>query len=247
MTPDQGIIPRGIYTEISRKPLIVTPTAQQIARIAQIPKAEYVSPLQEESILVAESNPNLEIISWVRDIGKFLAGRLEEKFGALDRDEFINSKVLDRAFQGNVCLRATACSLEGNFTYRGRFYPVQPWEEPEETTIHIASLEDLLGGRNESGRTVSMVEPVDLRNEQRIYKLGKFPERWLFRHATGVRETLLKHEAGDKVGAIFPVLMAYDLKFCQGNFGDGYRVHLPSEIGEAREAVLGGFVVDLPV
>lgn len=261
MTPDQGIRPTVPIKEptfedlvgrdrkeLSGKPFLTIPNREQIARVSKFPKVEFVPVAGRDVFVSPDIDPDLSIASvrWRYDLVDALAGKLEEKFGHIDRDELLNTGDLDNAFHGNVAIRATACSLDGRIAYTKTRPPLRPWGEPREITVNVGSIEDLLDGRTEYGISRVYVEPINVRDKQRPRPLGWYVSNYLYTQTINIRRSLIEHGPPDSEEAVYPVLMVYDMSFCHGNFSDGYRVHLPTEDDTAPEAVLGAFLYPIP-
>lgn len=240
--------PRGIYTERSRRPLLVTPTPEQITRILQTPGAEYFSRLGDQPVMLPDTLHDLAFMLDMPEeyqvytlrglFGRSLIERVEERFKGVTSNTQID------VMGGNVAIRGTACSLDGHYAYKKEVrYNLR--DLPEEIEVDIGSLEDIMEGKAEHGGTAVNVEPVDLQYPERVYPIGKFPNTYLFYHASQLRQELRTHGADDS--AIFPILVIYNLDFCKGNFGDGYHIHFPKDRDEAKKAVLGSIVLDYPL
>lgn len=239
---------RGIYTETSNKPLVTTPTPEQIVRLSKIPKVEYVSVLGSSPVFRPEGVvPTIDpvILGHSDNLWDVLVGLVERRFGSINRDEALASDVLDSAFNGNVCIRSTACSLNESFSFSSRGNALPPFRSyTSDVTVHVASIEELMEGKTEHG-TWANVEPVNLRDPHRVYPLGKFPGKYLGVHAAEIRKALSKDGNESKAEAVFPVMIVYDLAVCRGNFGDNYHVELPETSENARQVVLGAYVLDM--
>lgn len=231
---------RGVFTEISRRPLLVTPSPEQIARIAAIPKAEYVSTVGEEPIFFPEDTRDMSIPRYKpglyrpRTILDTLVQRVEEKFG--DQPVNPNKEIM----RGNVAIRATACSLDGPFVFN-RVQIRSRWDSYWNPEKEVVSLEEIVDGKSDHGSKRVNVEPVNLQNPKRLYKIGGFPQTYLMYHATTLREEL--QAANQSLEGIFPVLIVYKIDAVKGDFSFRYHIYL-GDMENPGEAVLGAFVLD---
>lgn len=210
---------RGVYL-LSGEAVLVTPSPDQIEKIAGIPKAIYFSTIGQDATYVAHEgigegglgsyhSPTFLDFS-IRPLSSKIRSDLKANLGCIPE---------------KVGVRGTACSLDGNLR-------VDDFLDGS-TNILIKNLEETITSGSDREDAVN-IEPTSLSGD---FLVNNYALRYLVLHPRKLR--FLANISQLPSNNIFPLLLIYDLKYSEGT-----RIKPPAD--KPDDPILSAYVLDYP-